>query len=252
MSREVALTIEKFYNEEEEKFLIYSRKEIQLILHAVARKKNRAILYFDHGKQFIQTMLLAVDHEGIWLDVGPDDVINKYILNSHDMVLVSMHHHAKIQFEGSHIYLVSYAGNPAFYMTLPEKLLRLQRRDYFRLPIPSDTALKCVVPPGPDDEATSSDVTIMDISVGGIALVCKENTTRLEEGKTYPDCRIDLPGIGTLKVTIQVRNMFEVTNKHGVVTKHAGCEFMNLNGQMSMLLQRYIAQMQRQLVASAR
>lgn len=252
MSREVALTIEKFYNDEEEKFLIYSRKEIQLILHAVAQKKNRTILYFDHGKQFIQTMLLAVDHEGMWLDVGPDGVINKHILNSHDLVLVSMHQQAKIQLDGNHIYLVSYAGNPAFYMTLPDKLLRLQRRDYFRLPIPPDAALKCVIPPGSDDAAKHAEVTIMDISVGGVALVCKENTIRLEEGKTYPDCRIDLPGIGTLKVTIHVRNMFDTTNKHGVVTKHAGCEFMNLNGQMSMLLQRYIAQMQRKLIAATR
>lgn len=163
-----------------------------------------------------------------------------------------MHQNAKIQMEGSHIYEVSYAGTPAFYMTLPEKMLRLQRRDYFRLPIPPEVALKCVIPVDATSAALATDVTIMDISVGGVALVCKENSVRLEEGETYPDCRIDLPGIGTLKVTIQVRNTFEITNRHGVVTKHAGCEFMNLNGQMSMLLQRYIAQMQRQLIASAR
>lgn len=252
MPKEAPLTIEKFYNNEEEKFLIASRKEIQLILHEVVQNKSRAILYFDHGKQFVQTMILGVDLEGIWLDAGPDDALSKPLLNSRDLVLVSLHQQAKIQLENNHVRLATYAGKPAFHMPLPEKLLRLQRRDYFRLAIPADAApLKCVVPVEGHETATAGEVTIMDISVGGVALVCEEHTVRLQEGQTYPDCRIELPGIGILKVTIQVRNMFELADKQGVATRHAGCEFMNLNGQMSMLLQRYIAQMQRHLTATA-
>lgn len=252
MPKEAPLTIEKFYNDEEKKFLIVSRKEIELILHEVAQNKSRAILYFDHGKQFIQTTILGADFEGLWLDAGPDDTLPKPLLNSRDLVLVSLHQQAKIQLENNHIRLATHAGRPAFHMPLPEKLVRLQRRDYFRLAIPEDaTPLKCVIPMEGDETATSGEVTIMDISVGGVALVCEENTVRLQEGQTYPDCRIELPGIGILKVTIQVRNMFELADKQGVATRHAGCEFMNLNGQMSMLLQRYIAQMQRHLTAAA-
>jgi c-di-GMP-binding flagellar brake protein YcgR len=251
MSKEIALTIEKFYNDdEEEKFLIHSKKEIQLTLHAIAQKKSRAVLYFDHGKQFIMTVILAVDHEGMWLDVGPSAADNEQILRSDEFVLVSMHHHAKVQLAGSRIYQVNYAGKPSFYMQLPERMLRLQRRDYFRLPIPPSAALKCVIPATPDLSDQSHEVTIMDISVGGVALVCKEQGIRLETGQTYPDCRINLPGIGTLVATVEVRNLFEVSAKNGVVTKHAGCEFVRLSGQMSMLLQRYIAQMQRQLAAT--
>lgn len=250
MSKEVPLTVEKFYNDdEEEKFLIYSKKEIQLMLHAIAQKKTRAMLYFNHGKQFIITRLLAVDHEGMWLDVGPSDEDNEQILRSNELILVSMHNHAKVQLSSPQIFMASYAGEPAFYMQLPERMLRLQRRDYFRLPIPATAALKCVIPVASEKIDKPHEVTIMDISVGGVALVCKEHGIALEEGETYPDCRINLPGIGTLLATVQVKNLFEVTAKNGVVTKHAGCEFIQLNGQMSMLLQRYIAQMQRQLVA---
>jgi c-di-GMP-binding flagellar brake protein YcgR len=250
MSKEIPLTIEKFYNDEEDKFLIYSKKEIQLILHAIAQKKSRAILYFDGGKQFIPTLLLGVDHEGMWLDVGPSETDNNQILQSSEITLVSMHQHAKVQLVSPRIFMASYAGHSAFYMPHPEKMLRLQRRDYFRLPISPDSPLKCVVPVSTEHSAKPDEVTIMDISVGGIALVCKESNIKLEEGQTYPDCRIVLPGIGTLVVSIQVRNLFDVTTKNGVVIKHAGCEFIQLNGQMSMLLQRYIAQMQRQLVSS--
>lgn len=219
------------------------------MLHSIAQKKSRAMLYFNHGKQFIMTRLLAVDHEGMWLDIGPSEADNQQILHTHELVLVSLHNHAKVQLSSPQIYMAAYAGQPAFYMQLPERMLRLQRRDYFRLPVPASAALKCVIPAPPETTDKPHDVTIMDISVGGVALVCKEYSIELEEGKTYPDCRINLPGIGTVVATIQVKNLFEVTAKNGVVTKHAGCEFMQLNGQMSMLLQRYIAQMQRQLAA---
>lgn len=251
MSKEIPLTIEKFYNDgEEEKFLIYSKKEIQLILHAIAQKKSRVMLYFDGGKQFIITLLLAVDHEGMWLDVSPSEDDNAKIRNSTEIVLVSTHHHAKVQLTCPQVFMATYAGHAALYMQLPERMLRLQRRDFYRLPIPPSAALKCIIPAAPHEQVKPHEITIMDISVGGVALVCKEHSIALEAGQTYPDCRISLPGIGTLVATVQVKNLFEVTSKNGAVTKHAGCEFIGLNGQMSMLLQRYIAQMQRQLAAT--
>ena len=186
----------------------------------------------------------------MWLDVGPSKEDNEQILRSNDIVLVSMHNHAKVQLTSPQIFMASYAGNPAFYIQLPERMLRLQRRDYFRLPIPPSAALKCIIPVAADEPVKPHEVTIMDISVGGVALVCKEQSIALEAGQTYPNCRINLPGIGTLIATVQVKNLFEVAAKNGVITKHAGCEFIGLNGQMSMLLQRYIAQMQRQLAAT--
>lgn len=251
MAKEIALTIEKFYSDDEEgKHLVRSRKEIQLTLHAIAQKKSRAAIYFDHGKQFIMSVILAVNDDGMWLGTGPSAADNEQILRSDEIVLVSMHHHAKVQLAGSHISQVDHAGRPAFYMRLPERMLRLQRRDYFRLPIPPFAALKCLIPATAALSAQAHEISIMDISVGGVALVCEEQGIKLDAGQTYPDCRISLPGIGTLVATVEVKSLFEVTGRNGMVTKHAGCEFIRLNGPMSMLLQRYIAQMQGQLAAT--
>jgi hypothetical protein len=87
----------------------------------------------------------------------------------------------------------------------------------------------------------------MNISEGGIALICKENNIKLEEGAIYPNCRIELPEIGTLLTAIQVKSLFEVTLPNGIITKHAGCEFVRLEARMSMLLQRYVGVMQSKL-----
>src|SRR4030066_74809 len=57
----------------------------------------------------------------------------------------------------------------------------------------------------------------MNISEGGIALICKENNIQLEEGAIYPNCRIELPEIGTLLTTIQVKSLFQITLPNGIV-----------------------------------
>lgn len=247
MSKEPILTIEKFRDGEESKFLIHSPKEIQLTLHAIAQKKSIGVLYFDNSERFFKTVLLAVNEQGLWLDVGPDADDNNLILHSDSITFVTMHHGAKVQFDCHQIQSALYATHPAFYCPLPQKIVRLQRREYFRLPTSGDAPLKCVIAPPPEISPQPVEITIMDISVGGIALTCKESNVTLQEGKLYPDCQIELPGVGTLVVTIQVRNLFDVTSLSGTITKHAGCEFIRMDGKMSMLLQRYVGMMQSKL-----
>lgn len=244
---QIALTVEKFRDGEESKYQISSPREIQLILHAVAQKKSVAILYFNDEQHFIKSVLLAANKQGIWLDVGPSEEDNEALLLSDNVTLVTMHQGAKVQFSCTNFELAIYASHPAFFCPLPARMVRLQRRDYFRLPIPADAPLKCVIPPQSEIPAQPVAITIMDISVGGVALVCREQGVQLEEGEIYPDCKIDLPGIGTLTATIQVKNLFDVPSSNGNVTKHAGCEFVQPDGKTSMLLQRYVALMQSRL-----
>lgn len=249
MSKRPPLTVEKFSEGEESKFLIKSPKEIQLTLRAIAQKKSPAVIYFGNGESFFNTVLLEANEQGVWLDVGADAEDNNLVLNSDDVTFVTMHHGAKVQFVCHQFQVAIFASHPAFHCPLPESMVRLQRRDYFRLPTSSDAPLTCIIAHAPGISEKLDNVTIMDISVGGIALVCKEQNVRLEAGGIYPDCRIELPEIGTLIVTIQVKNLFDVTSPSGAIIKHACCEFIRLDGKMSMLLQRYVGVMQTQLAA---
>ncbi|MFZ1319211.1 MAG: PilZ domain-containing protein, partial [Candidatus Nitrotoga sp.] len=86
--------------------------------------------------------------------------------------------------------------------------------------------------------------TIMDISGGGVALVCQEHDTEFRPGKVYSACHILLPNIGTLTATILVKNIFIITMQNGEIKKRAGCEFIHLNGTMAILLQRYLTHLQ--------
>jgi c-di-GMP-binding flagellar brake protein YcgR len=86
----------------------------------------------------------------------------------------------------------------------------------------------------------------MDISIGGVALICEESGVELKPGMIYKQCLIELPEIGTLEATIEVKNTFVITDRSGKVNRRAGCVFVKPDGKTCMLLQLYVAQMQRQ------
>jgi c-di-GMP-binding flagellar brake protein YcgR len=160
---------------------------------------------------------------------------------------VSTHNQAKVQWVSTDTTQGLYENTPAFYLPLPKQLLRLQRRDFYRLLTPEPNALKCVIRPAPEQANPSQVVTVMDISIGGVALVCEEDGVELQPGKTYQNCEIELPDVGTVNATIEVKNTFKVTARNGEVKRRAGCVFVKPDGQTTIMLQRYVAQMQREL-----
>jgi flagellar brake protein len=247
MSKEILLTIETFHDDEAKKFLIHSHKEILLTLRAIAQKKTSIIVYFDNEQQFIKSVLLTATDNGIWIDVGPNDNINDAIQHSDKLTFVTVHQGAKVQFDSQHPTMATYAAHPAFHFPLPEHILRLQRRESFRLPTTLDTPLSCVITTPTETYIPSCEITIMDISIGGVALKFAEDKIQLEAGVIYENCLIELPEIGTLTASIKVKNLFDVTTPAGKIVKHAGCEFVQMDRNMSMLLQRYISTMQSRL-----
>lgn len=250
--KEIPLKIEVFSDGEDSDFLIHSKSEIQHILQAICERKTRVALYYDEGNRFALTMAIAVSDQGIWIDPAPSQLDNRHILDSHHIVFVSTHNHAKVQFVATESSQVLYGTQEALFIPLPLKLLRLQRRDYFRLAAWPVHPLKCVIKPEQNQQHIKHEVTVMDISVGGISIACQEVNIELTAGSTYPNCEIELPEIGSIIATIQVKNTFEVTNRKGEVKRRAGCVFVNLDGKSTMLLQRYVAQMQRVAAATGK
>jgi c-di-GMP-binding flagellar brake protein YcgR len=249
--RDVPLKIELLSEGEDSRFTIHSRGEIQSILKGIMRENSRAALYYDEGDDFILTTMLKASDQGIWLEVGPISTSNQRILFSKKIIFISSYHQVKVQFVANHIESAILDNYSAFHIPFPEKLLRIQRREYFRLTTPASNPLKCIIPCSPHIityesgvAITKRELTIMDISGGGIALVCEVDDTTLHPGKSYEGCKIQLPDIGLISATVKVQNSFEVTLRNGQRSKRAGCEFIDLSGEAATLLQRYVVKLQ--------
>ena len=243
-AKEIPLKIELFSNDEESDYLISNHREIVSILQSIAQRKSRVALYYNEGNSMVLTMILAADESGVWIDATSNPLDNRIIERSKRIIFVTTHNQAKVQFVANDVILGTYEDAQAFSLGLPKKMLRLQRRDYYRLVTPETNALKCIIRPIPGQIHIQHEVTVMDISIGGVALVCEASGIELQPGTVYEHCKIELPEVGKLEASIEVKNAFEITDRNGRVMRRAGCVFVKPDGRTTMLLQRYVAQMQ--------
>jgi c-di-GMP-binding flagellar brake protein YcgR len=245
MEKDISLKIETLSQVDDSQHRITSPSEIRFVMHYIAEKGTRVALYYNDENGFILTTILAANDSGLWLEQSPDASHNKYVAKSNLLTFVSSHLQIKVQFTARQAQSVEYLGQPAFYLSLPDSLYRLQRREYYRLMTPLTRPLRCIIDNRPAPDKEPLEFVIMDISCGGVGLICMESGTELTPGTSYPDCQIELPELGTIRGTIEVKNMVLLTSGSGVITKRAGCEFKNLDGASAIMLQRYITNMQR-------
>jgi c-di-GMP-binding flagellar brake protein YcgR len=231
-------------------YLLYSRSEILFVLRQVMQKKCMITVYFDAGRSFFLTTLVAVSDDGAWLyfDTPSDADTGKRALGARKLMLTTMLERVKVQFSVEGVQEVASGNRKAFATQLPETLLRLQRREHFRLSTPVANPLRCHVPIGAaGGSAQEVEATLLDISGGGIGLMLPESMTQtFQIGAQFAGCTLVLPEEGTITTGLCVRNAFPVTTKTGTRHWRAGCEYVDLPGPQLTLIQRYITRIERE------
>ena len=248
--KEISLQPEYLPRGQDIEFRINSKREMQFILQDIADKGTRVALYYDEHHNFILTTLIGANTDGMWLDVGPFPPENKNVTLSDKITFVSMHQHVKVQFVTHDVKMVLLEGDETFYTDLPDFLLRIQRRDYFRLSVPASTPINCIIPirpynpAKPDEPEILREVPVVDISGGGLSLLCGEHETGLLPKTTFQNCLILLPDGGTIRVNIVVKSNFKITARDESVTTRVGCQLIFPDNQMQSMLQNYVTRLQ--------
>lgn len=245
MQENIPLTVERLSEEQEGECRITSARQIQSLLRDIAESGALAALYYDGVTDFIMTSLLGVSDKELWVEQGADAPMNRYIAESKKITFVSLMGQVKIQFSVGEVRAVTYQGYSAFRLPLPARLYRIQRREYYRLMLPLSEHLRCVIPAGKPGAKEHVEVPVMDISIGGVRLFYTGSDIEFVPGRVYAGCEISLTGVGNIKVTVMVRSVVSVSPKPGQTIRRVGCEFRNPGNASSIMLQRYVTNMQR-------
>ena len=231
-------------------YLLYSRSEILFLLRSVLQKKSMLTVYFDGGRSFFLTSLLSISDDGNWLyfDVSNEQAVNRNALAASKLMFTTMLERVKIQFSVGRIQEVPAGTRKAFACELPTTLLRLQRRQHFRLSTPIAAPIKCLfVAPRPEGGSAELALTLLDISGGGVGLMVPDNQSELFKiGNVYAGCQINLPNEGKVVTGLCVRNIFPVSTKSGTHFTRVGCEFVELPSAHLNWVQRYITRVERE------
>ena len=242
---DVALTIESFTPDEEHAFRIDAPMAVRGILRDIARHGESVALYYGAREGgVIVTVILDMEAGGFWLDATRDAEVNQRIVESPEKFFVSAHLQAKIQFPVKQLELQRREDTNQFYLSFPEYLTRLQRRDFFRLYLPPGL-LKCQVEPDIGQEPLR--FAVRDISEGGVALYSERaEDSPLKPGDQIQDCRLILEDGSEIVFDIQVRHSALTRMPSGEELTLIGCRFITLSSRVAMQLQRYITRRQRE------
>ena len=225
----------------DENFRIHSEVDILFILRGIMQANSLVTLYPGFDDDFILTAILAIDSENdqVIVDYGTNEKTCQKALQSSELIFVTIQNRVKVEFTCEWIRKIQFDGKEAFAVNIPKSLLRIQRRNHFRISTPIVKPLKCIIPI-PGKNTGKAEVTLLDISCGGIAVIDQHPAIDFDPGLYYSDCQITLPEIGTITTTIQVRNTYEITLRNGQNCMRAGCQFINLSATMEAMIQRYI------------
>lgn len=250
------LKFEILQADEHSRYLLSGKTDIVYNLRNLVQKRAMISAYIDASADSFLTALLEIDpeHQRITLDAANSETINDRVAGADQLICVTQLDKIKIQFAARKLMRVSHEGHPAFQAVLPDVLLRLQRREYYRLIASNPHGLTCLVPftHGDEKRMVSVEATVLDISSGGIAILLPPNEPALEPETLLTDCRLMLPETGPIVASLLVRNIFRITNRDGSIMLRAGCEFTNLPAAMASTIQRYILKAERERNARER
>ncbi len=241
---------------DEEQYVVHNLKEIIQILTDLSKRKVMLNVSFNHGSDVCLTTIIAVDvkNHAVYLDIGLDEAFNSRLLANHH-VAFSKDDGVKIKWISSHLSVVALKDGKAIRIALPQKLIRLQRREFFRLATPIVNPVPCQIPI-PDE--TNPDVdrmlefTLVDVSLGGIGAIVSDTLGLvLIVGASFDRCKISFPDVGVTSLTLQVRNIIPVSMKDGSMKYRIGFQYIEPSRGNEGLVSRYTFNLERLALAVA-
>lgn len=231
-------------------YLLSNPREIVAHLKGLQKQRNFVTLYLGEGQIFFLTSILAVDeaNQRILLDVPKQPELLRKALAAERIVLSTMLERVKIQIRLPHLQQAEYAGYPVLATAMPTQILRLQRREYFRIETPQANPLRCKLARYADDGRIDTfDFPLHDISGGGLCLFgTSEQADSFSLGELFADCRLEIPGENVISVNLRIKEISRIETANGEQRLRLGCEFINLPGTRQAMIERYISHLERE------
>lgn len=231
-----------------EPYLVHDRAEVAGVLSDIRQRKVRmTVAYGPTDDESFPTMLLAVDpvRGSFVFDVANEPRINQRIASASGLGWVGWLDGIKIEFASGAARTIQFEGGAAFASGLPDRLLRVQRRNAFRVTAPATRPLMCQLDPTQTGKY-GLPLRVVDISALGLCLLVSIDELPWNPGVRVERARLDMPEVGTIVTDFEVRYVIPAGARHPAHFRRCGVQFLGLSPRDSQLVQRYVNDLQRE------
>lgn len=228
---------------EQEKFLISSQsqrrnqismiinKELSVTAYAVDENRNEQLSF--------STQLLGInpEHDLLILDSTPNQELNEQITSAAMLYCATTINDVPVEFKLETPRQTKLADRPVFVTPLPSTLIRMQRREFFRVNIPAGISAICYFP----TDSSPIKVELADISIGGFSILIHGPFPRpFEIDDILEQCEIQLSLNDNFEATLKVKNHIKKPPKNGIETTLIGFTFIDMPESIQSQIQRFI------------
>jgi c-di-GMP-binding flagellar brake protein YcgR len=228
----------------EDRFLIVGQTPIRFMLAGYARDAVPFSVRLGAAETQFMTTLLGVDAAKgrVYFDLSGSPEMNRLVLAADHLVFAGRPEGIHVQFQTPAPVEARFDGGRAFSVPLPRDVLRLQRRESFRidLPLVRPVQLSANLPGG----GTLS-LPVHNLSVAGLGLTAAVLPETLLEDVVLARGRFLLPEeVQPTLVDLRIRHLTEQTARNGQRQWRIGCAFVDLPAAEEHRLQRYIVRIE--------
>lgn len=244
----MASTLPSLGTENQSPFQVESRREIISLLRGFKDQNQLISLMINNGDEIFISSILDIDDSNntVIIDCVPGEEANQHVVEASSVFFDGLLDRISIQFSSSRLQKTSFEGRPALQMPIPTHMIRLQRRENYRINTPVSNPVRATIPITIDNTVEHVKFSLVDISCGGIALLDDRRLLQTDNFMIYKECSVDIPGIDIIDLTLEVRNTQDLTLLNGKTNRRVGCAFTDLSSRTLATVQRYIMKLERE------
>ena len=220
-----------------EHYMLYGRGEIMQKLRQLGKKHSLITLHFGESTMLSTVVDVLSDKNLLVLDYGGNEEMNEKLLKHNRAIVKTDYDGIQAQFTIKDIRKARLQGKPSFACPLPEDVLWVQRREYYRVRIPLSEVVTCELIHGDNNR---TEYPVLDISTGGIALFDKDDELELEPGNIFHNCKLTLGDHSSAYINLEIRNHILKNPNNPEEGTRCGCAFINLTGDFEANVQKFI------------
>ncbi len=229
--------------EEQKKYLLRNNSEKIRLLKALKTKPDLITASIPGSGYAVMTAVLDVlpKKNLVVLDYGPNKALNKKMLAAEKIIFTTRHEMVETRFSCSGVKRAKYQGQPAFAAEIPDSVLYLQRREYFRIKPLVAYPVICKLNRG--DQVVLK-MKVIDIGVQGMSLLDEGLQLQVSKGDLFEACTLLLPANPSLTVDLEIRYMLTTNITKRQQINRIGGKFINIALNDEFKLQRFINMVQ--------
>jgi c-di-GMP-binding flagellar brake protein YcgR len=215
-----------------------------------ARQRNRHLLQLSAPSRIASLMvrLQQADKQGLIIDY-PGEAMVHCIEQAEHVTLEASIEGVLVHFALPQLQLQQTAEGMALKGPLPAYLIRMQRRESFRVQLPVSKPLLCCVSLGERRVMLPID----DISAGGMGLYDDDFLMPKEPGLVLRGCSLDFSSAGSVSFDLRLSYVRTWRQSNGKLRQRLGCAFEGAHSlRAAQQLQRLLGQIERENAALSR